>query len=240
MPQANFYWGLRYGAATGQTYKPAVTSGALSSGLTNADFLSVDENGSSLLYTDYPISVPSSGDNYSFEKWLRNYWGFIAGSTNQISNCHFFRDGTLTPSMVDTALAVYAKLQTANSYVDPAGGAANGQRATGAGTQTFFYHNGTSWVGPTAAYTSGTAPTVGTLDVSNIGTKVTFSKYDKASTSWAVSEYGQASATTSNECYWSDYIVMQLKVPSTVSTPGNIVNTGGQTAITWKLQYDEQ
>lgn len=247
MPAASFMWTARIGPTSGNYYLGGLTGGNVPNlSQINIDLVNVDDydqNGNSttaLAYSNYPITVPGTPGSYAYscERWIRTYWGFVAGQTTQISNCHFYRDSAIT-ALTHSGLAIIAKLQTANNYTKPT----TTNRAAGAGlagattTNKFFYHNGASWVGPTAANTGGS-----TLGTDNTDTKITFSKFDKTGESWVPSEYGQTSATTTNSCYWSDYIVLQLEVNGTVDTPGNIVNlnSGVTTAISWKMQYDEQ
>lgn len=209
---SQFYWTQSYGSP--ETVVPALSGGVPSSAeFNNLDFMNYDgftwdgEEGY-VSYTAYPVRVPAADANYSYEKWLRAYWLFSEGITNQISNVHLYRSDS--SGMNDEALSVYAKIQTSFS----AQSAPPSQRSAGAGTQAFFYYN-SGWQGPTQAYESN--GNIGASENAPNNTKVTL---------------GGGNATLSASGF-SDYIVLQLKVPSTVSEPGNIGT------LAWKMQWDE-
>lgn len=71
----------RNGAAPGTATDPA----------SYMDLLSVDEaSTTSTHYQDHPVSIPSSGYQYSYEAYFRGHW---SGSFNSISNVKFWRSG---------------------------------------------------------------------------------------------------------------------------------------------------
>jgi len=157
------------------TEAPGAGSSAINVNLLLAD--SYDSSGS--LYAANPISVPSTGSNYSFERVQRAFW---TGTFNEITNIKFWKSsGTYS----DADLKVTANVTGT--------WAPEGQTS---GASTFA----------TAAIptTSGTA-----LDA----------------TPDAGSAYPAAG--------YSKYIVTQLVVPSTVTTPGDI----GSQLVTF--QWDE-
>jgi len=68
-------------------------AGTESGAVTGIDFISADNATNSLANrTTYPITIPTSGTAYSFEKWLKLRIG--AGLANQISNVKFWTDGS--------------------------------------------------------------------------------------------------------------------------------------------------
>jgi hypothetical protein len=214
MGGSTFHWAQTYGAGAG-TVVPTLSGGVPNStAFNNLDFMDYDGftwtgQAGYVAYTAYPIRVPAAGSNFSYEKWLRAYWLFAAGITNSISNVHIYRANT--NGMNDQALKVYAKLQTAYlaNTIPPT------QRSSGAGTVPFLQYTGGAWVGPTQAYPANS--TLGSATSAPNNTKVTLNG-------------GNTSITASG---WSDYMVFQLEVPSSVATPGNIGTLG------WRLQYDE-
>lgn len=144
---------------------------------TNLNLQSIDAYDST--GTDYQtnkMSVPTSGTNYSFERWIR---GKFTGTFNSITNVLFWKSaGTLS----DVNLAVNA-----------------GENTTGVTPIDSVSTIATSAI-PT---TEGTA-----IDITPAG---------------GISVSGD----------FTDYVIMQLAIPSTVTTPGDI---GSQTVT---FQYDE-
>lgn len=225
MATALLYLAQGVGISTGSPAAPSTWIPDLSGGIptssafNNVDFMSIDSwnwTGKSgyVNYSQYPISVIPGSSNYSFEKWIRGYFLFAAGSTNNISNVHFYRGNT--NGMNDPDLKVFAACQ--GTYLTPQGGS---KRSNGAGNYPILYTTGTppshTWNGPLAA-NSGSSDILG----ESIGaTRV--SLYNGTST-------GNTIISASN---WTDWIVLQLEVPQTVTTPGNIGT------LTWKIQYDE-
>lgn len=133
-----------------------------------------DDTGS--LYADNPITVPDSGTNYSFERWMKVEF---TGTFNLIENVKVWKSsGTFS----DSNLALYA--------------------------------------GTTA---TGTTPTNSDSTI--------------ATTSMPTSEGGAIDITPSTAIDTdgdkTDFFVVQLDVPDTVTTPGDI---GTQTLT---FQYDE-
>lgn len=214
MGGSTFFWSQTYGAGSG-TVVPTLDGGVPNSTtFNNLDFMDYDGftwtgQAGYVSYPSYPVRVPSSGSNFSYEKWLRVYWKFASGITNLISNVHIYRANS--NGMNDQALKIYAKLQT--SYlaktVPPT------QRVTGAGTVPFLQYTGGAWAGPTQGYAANGS--LGASSGAPNNTKITLNG-------------GNASLSASG---WSDYAVFQLEVPSTVSTPGNIGT------LSWRMQYDE-
>lgn len=140
------------------------------------NLIGADAYDSGTLYTTYPISVPSSGTNYSYERWVRAHF---SGTFSKIDNIKFWKSaGTLS----DSNLVVNAGITT-----------------------------------------SGATPvnTASSIATSPIPTDVS-SALDPTPTGGL------------NGPGYTKYIVMQLAVPSTVTTPGDI---GSQTVT---LRYDEQ
>ena len=133
--------------------------------------------------TDYQsaanrISVPSSGTNYSYERWMRLKF---SGTFNEISNIKFYHSaGTLSDANLDLL----------------------------AGATT------------TAATPTNSASTVATT---------TLTGWDSAAEAIDITPSGNITTSPG----YSNYAVVQLKVPSTVTTPGDI---GSQTIT---FQYDE-
>lgn len=76
---ANFFWLERYGAAPGSTVDPTSYVHLLSSDVAS---------GNSTNYTNYPITVPPSGSNYSYERFVRGKW---TGTFNNIQNVKFWK-----------------------------------------------------------------------------------------------------------------------------------------------------
>ncbi len=227
MSQAIFHWTQGVGPAIGSPPLPTTWIPDLSGGIptstafNNVDFMSIDGwnwtgKAGFLNYIQYPISVSSSATNYSYEKWLRTYFQFAPGTTNQISNVHFFRGNT--NGMNDPDLKVFAACQP--TYLTPQGGS---KRINGAGNFPILYSVGTppshTWGGPTIANTDSNNNDWLGDDLGN--TRI--SLYNgTTSENFAIDSSG-----------WSDWIVLQLEVSSTVSTPGNIGT------LSWRCQYDE-
>lgn len=224
MANTIFYWSQGVGPSIGSpsaptTFIPDLSGGVpTSTAFNNVDFQSIDSwnwtgKAGYSNYTEYPISVTPGSSNYSFEKWIKGYFQFAAGTTNNISNVHFFRGNT--NGLNDPSLKVYAACQ--GTYLTPIGGS---KRTGGSGNYPILHSTGTppahSWVGPTSINMSG-----GTLGAADGNTKVTL--FNGTTT-------GNGSISSSN---WTDWIVLQLEVPQTVNTPGNIGT------LTWKLEYDE-
>lgn len=132
--------------------------------------------------TDYQLAanripVPTSGTNYSYERWMRLKF---SGSFNEITNIKFWRSaGSLSDANLDLL----------------------------AGTTT------------TPATPKNTASTVATTTLAN---------WDSEGEAIDITPSGGITTTG-----YSKYAVVQLKVPSTVTTPGDI----GTQTITFK--YDE-
>lgn len=95
-----------------------------------------------------PMVIPSSGVDYSFEKWLRLRIG-ATGPSSQITNLKFYTDGS---NGMGTGVALYAKAVA--SYATPA--------------------EATSTAGYTSAfsYTSGAALSLGAGPYSTINTEI--------------------------------------------------------------------
>lgn len=144
----------------------------------NLNLLSADSfDSTGLLYQSNRISVPSSGTNYSYEKWVRLKF---SGSFTAITNCKVYKSaGTLS----DSNLVLKGGVTT--SGATPV--------------------NTVSSVATTAS--SSWDSLAEALDIQN-GTMTADPSYTK-------------------------YFVMQLSVPSTVTTPGDI----GTQTITF--QWDE-
>ena len=164
-----------YTGTTAANENPA-SGDAANWNLMNTD--AYDSSGTDYQSATNRISVPSSGTNYSYERWMRLK---CTGTFNQITNVKFYRSaGTLSDANLDLLAG-----------------------------QT-----------DTAATPSNSASTIATT---------TKGGWDEESEAIDITPSG--GITTSNT--YSKYAVVQLKVPSTVTTPGDI---GSQT-ITFK--YDE-
>lgn len=144
---------------------------------TNWNLMSIDDyDDTGSTYSSNPITVPDSGTNYSYERWMRVKFN---GTFNLIDNIKVWKSsGTLS----DGNLSLFA-----------------GSTATG--------------VTPTNADSS------------------------VATTAMPTTEGGAINITPTNSIdadgEYTDYLVVQLDVPSTVTTPGDI---GTQTLT---FQYDE-
>jgi hypothetical protein len=104
----------------------------------NADDATVDLNN--------PMVVPTSGTDYSFEKWIR--FNVSGGTYSQITNIKAYSDGS---SGLGTGVGLYAKAVT--SYATPA-------EATSTSGYTNFF-----------SYTSGSALTLGAGPYTSTGEK---------------------------------------------------------------------
>ena len=167
---ATFEW-RTFTGANAATELPA-TGSAVNVNMYNQD--SYDSSGTT--YQSYPITVPSSGTAYSYERWLKGRW---SSTYNLIENILFWK--------------------SAGSYSDAALSIKAGETDTGV----------TPVNTASAVATVAVPTTVGTaIDVTPPG------------------------GITSSPGY-CDFVVMQLNVPSTVVTPGDI---GTQT---FTIQYDE-
>jgi len=157
----------------------AGTENPSSGDATNWNLMSVDQYDSTGTdYQDYPIQVPSSGTNYSYERWMRLRF---SGTFNKIENIKAWHSaGTLSDANLDLKAGV---------------------------TDT------------------GVTPT---NSESSIAT-TTLASWDSESEALDLTPSG---GITSSPGY-SKYLVVQLVVPSTVTTPGDI----GTQTITF--QYDE-
>jgi len=172
---ATFEWKVRWGAAPGTE-----TVGSA----TKADLMNTDADPDVTNYADYPIPVPDTGTNYSYERWLRGKW---SGTFNKIENMRIWR-------LSGTGAAP-------NGLSDPELDLAAG--------------SATDYVTPTNA-------------LSTIAT-ITLAGWDSEAEAIDITP---AAGFITAEGY-SEYLVMQLRVPSTVTTPGDI---GTQTI---RLKYDE-
>jgi len=151
------------------------TGDATNWNLMNTD--SYDSTGTDYQLAANRIPVPSSGTNYSYERWMRLKF---SGTFNEITNIKFYHSaGSLSDANLDL-------LAGATS---------------------------------TAATPTNSASTVATT---------TLTSWDEESEAIDITPSGGITTTG-----YSEYAVVQLKVPSTVTTPGDI---GSQT-ITFK--YDE-
>lgn len=167
---ATHEWKVQYGTSPGTEYPSSGSAG-------NCNYMSIDDaDETGTEYQSNPVSVPSSGTNYSYERWMR---AKFSGTFNQIDNMKIWHDaGTLS----DANLNLKAGVGT--TYATPV------NTASSVATTTL-----TGWD------TEGEA-----LNITNVLTAAGYSKY----------------------------LVQQLVVPSTVTTPGDI---GSQTI---KMRYDEQ
>lgn len=112
---ATFYWTYSYGSSEKVVGNKTAVAGSESGASTTSagnlnriDFLSVDTgesiggagSGSPIVYSDYPIRA----GNNAFERWVRGYWAFQAG-TNKVTGMKLWlSSGNNTGSNV----AVYA------------------------------------------------------------------------------------------------------------------------------------
>jgi len=129
-------------------------------------------------YQSYPISVPDSGTNYSYERWVRLKF---SNTFNKIENIKAWKSsGTLSDSNLDIK----------------------------AGTTT------------TGATPTNSQSTIATTSLTS---------WDSESEALDLTPSG---GITSSPGY-SKYLVMQLVVPSTVTTPGDV----GTIVVTFR--YDE-
>jgi len=143
--------------------------------LMNTD--SYDSTGTDYQLAANRIPVPSSGTNYSYERWMRLKF---SGTFNEITNIKFYHSaGTLSDANLDLL----------------------------AGATT------------TAATPTNAASTIATT---------TLSSWDSEDEAIDITPSGGITTTG-----YSNYAVVQLKVPSTVTTPGDI----GTQTITF--MYDE-
>jgi len=76
---ATFAWLERYGATPGTTVDPTSYVHLLSADVASGN----DTN-----YTNYPITVPGAGDDYSYERYVRGKW---TGTFNNIQNVKFWK-----------------------------------------------------------------------------------------------------------------------------------------------------
>lgn len=97
---ATFTWEETYGASPGTT----TTTSYLH--LLNVDAAS----GNATNYQNYPITVPTSGNNYSYERWVRGRW---TGTYNNIQNIKFW----MSAGTLNTGWTVNAGVTT--SYSTP-------------------------------------------------------------------------------------------------------------------------
>jgi len=94
MPAVAFYWS-ESNDNTGEVKFPSPPDNSLN----NVNFLSVDETSGvdPNNYINYPITVPGSGNSYSFEKWIQGYFDFAGSGSNQVTNGKFWKEsGTLS------------------------------------------------------------------------------------------------------------------------------------------------
>lgn len=146
---------------------------------TNINLMAIDAyDASGTDYTNYPIAVPASGTNYSYERWVRIKF---SGTFNNINNIKAWLDSW---NKSDPNLELYAGVT--DTYSTPVN-----TRSTIATTPS------ANWTGLANA-----------LDLTPTG------------------------GITASPGY-SKYLVLQLAVPSTVTTPGDVGT------IVVKVQYDE-
>lgn len=145
----------------------------------NLNLMNADEYDSDgTLYTQHPIAVPSSGTNYSYERWAKLKF---SDTFNKIENIKVWKSaGTLSDANLDILAGVT----------------------------------------DTGATPTNSASTIATT---------TLTSWDEESEALDLTPSG---GITSSPGY-SKYLVLQLKVPDTVTTPGDI----GTITLTFK--YDE-
>jgi len=162
-----------------KVYTAGGTENPSSGSASNLNLMSIDAYDSDgTQYTQYPIAVPQSGTNYSYERWVRLKF---SGTFNQIDNIKLWLDSW---SKSDSNLELYGGVT--DTFSDPVN------------TQSSV----------------ATTPSANWTGVSNA--------FDITPSGGITSSPG-----------YSKYFVMQLAVPSTVTTPGDV----GTMVI--KVQYDE-
>jgi hypothetical protein len=97
---ATFHWCVQYGASPGSEELNA----------TNTNFKALDDYATVYSDSTARITIPSSGTNYSFERWIR---GKFTDSFNTIENVLFWKSSGTIPA----GIAIFAGVQDA--YATP-------------------------------------------------------------------------------------------------------------------------